>query len=201
MFFKKKQHPFNKSEIALIETHLKKAELTSSCELRIFIERDCVFDDAIDRAKEIFNEFMDHWYSTIEIEFMKFWLYLKEDGTSNLYKYSIEDLNKIKDHAKTIWRDLYILIYHKDNSNGLNNVVHADFSNYTFSCGLTNASEFEGGELVFPRQNFSMKIDKGQMLIFPGGLTHPHYTKDVIDGTRFQFIGQSAPQKQDKTLY
>ena len=45
-----------------------------------------------------------------------------------------------------------------------------------------------------------MKIDKGQMLIFPGGLTHPHYTKDVIDGTRFQFIGQSAPQKQDKTL-
>ena len=151
--------------------------------------------------KEIFNEFMDHWYSTIEIEFMKFWLYLKEDGTSNLYKYSIEDLNKIKDHAKTIWRDLYILIYNKDNSNGLNNVVHADFSNYTFSCGLTNASEFEGGELVFPRQNFSMKIDKGQMLIFPGGLTHPHYTKDVIDGTRFQFIGQSAPQKQDKTLY
>jgi len=151
--------------------------------------------------KEIFNEFMDYWYSTLEVEFMKFWLYLKEDGTSNLYKYSIEDLNKIKDHAKTIWRDLYILIYHKDNSNGLNNVVHADFSNYTFSCGLTNASEFEGGELVFPRQNFSMKIDKGQMLIFPGGLTHPHYTKDVIDGTRFQFIGQSAPQKQDKTLY
>lgn len=151
--------------------------------------------------KEIFNEFMDYWYSTLEVEFMKFWLYLKEDGTSDLYKYSIEDLNKIKDHAKTIWRDLYILIYHKDNSNGLNNVVHADFSNYTFSCGLTNASEFEGGELVFPRQNFSMKINKGQMLIFPGGLTHPHYTKDVINGTRFQFIGQSAPQKQDKTLY
>ena len=151
--------------------------------------------------KEIFNEFMDYWYSTLEVEFMKFWLYLKEDGTSNLYKYSIEDLDKIKDHAKTIWRDLYILIYHKDNSNGLNNVVHADFSNYTFSCGLTNASEFEGGELVFPRQNFSMKINKGQMLIFPGGLTHPHYTKDVINGTRFQFIGQSAPQKQDKTLY
>jgi|LauGreDrversion4_2_1035121.scaffolds.fasta_scaffold08177_9 hypothetical protein len=151
--------------------------------------------------KEIFNEFMDYWYSTLEVEFMKFWLYLKEDGTSDLYKYSIEDLNKIKDHAKTIWRDLYILIYHKDNSNGLNNIVHADFSNYTFSCGLTDASEFEGGELVFPRQNFSMKINKGQMLIFPGGLTHPHYTKDVISGTRFQFIGQSAPQKQDKTLY
>ncbi len=151
--------------------------------------------------KEIFNEFMDYWYSTLEVEFMKFWLYLKEDGTSDLYKYSIEDLNKIKDHAKTIWRDLYILIYHKDNSNGLNNIIHADFSNYTFSCGLTDASEFEGGELVFPRQNFSMKINKGQMLIFPGGLTHPHYTKDVIRGTRFQFIGQSAPQKQDKTLY
>lgn len=151
--------------------------------------------------KEIFNEFMDYWYSTLEVEFMKFWLYLKEDGTSDLYKYSIEDLNKIKDHAKTIWRDLYILIYHKDNSNGLNNIIHADFSNYTFSCGLTDASEFEGGELVFPRQNFSVKINKGQMLIFPGGLTHPHYTKDVIRGTRFQFIGQSAPQKQDKTLY
>jgi len=56
MFFKKKQHPFNKSEIALIETHLKKAELTSSCELRFFIERDCVFDDALERAKEVFKE-------------------------------------------------------------------------------------------------------------------------------------------------
>ena len=56
MFFRKKQHPFNKSEIALIETHLKKAELTSSCELRIFIERDCVFNDALERAKEVFKE-------------------------------------------------------------------------------------------------------------------------------------------------
>lgn len=161
-------------------------------------EKNCV---KLYDHKEIFDQFMDYWYSILENEFMKFWLFLKEDGTSSLYKYSIEDLNKIKDHAKTIWRDLYILIYHKDNSMGLNNIIHADFSNYTFSCGLTNASEFEGGELVFPRQNFSMKIDKGQMLIFPGGLTHPHYTMDVISGVRFQFVGQSAPQKQDKTLY
>ena len=56
MFFKKKQHPFSQSEIALIETHLKKAELTSSCELRIFMERDCFFEEPLERAKEVFAE-------------------------------------------------------------------------------------------------------------------------------------------------
>lgn len=186
-------------DILLIENALP-ADLIEKIKSKVIEtnEKNCV---KLYDHKEIFDQFMDHWYSTLENEFMKFWLFLKEDGTSSLYKYSVEDLNKIKDHAKTIWRDLYILIYHKDNSEGLNNIIHADFSNYTFSCGLTDALEFEGGELVFPRQNFSMKINKGQMLIFPGGLTHPHYTKDVISGTRFQFVGQSAPQKQDKTLY
>jgi hypothetical protein len=54
MFFKKKKHPFSQSEIDLIETHLKKAELTSSCELRIFMEQDCFFEEPLERANEVF---------------------------------------------------------------------------------------------------------------------------------------------------
>ena len=56
MFFKKKKHPFSQSEIALIETHLKKAELTSSCELRIFMEQECFVEDPLVRAREVFAE-------------------------------------------------------------------------------------------------------------------------------------------------
>jgi len=44
-------------------------------------------------------------------------------------------------------------------------------------------SDYEGGILFFPRQKYSVKLKKGQMLAFPPYWTHPHYTNDLKNGT------------------
>jgi len=161
------------------------------------IPEECV---AIYDYKDLYNAFIDHWYSNIEPVFMKTWLYLKDDGSSTLYLYEKEDLDKIQKFIKTEWRDLFVLNYISDNTTELKKILHCDFSNFTFSCGLVEDTDFEGGELIFPRQDFKIKLKKGQMAIFPGGLTHPHYTTNITMGQRIQFVGQTLAPKQDHVL-
>ena len=50
-------------------------------------------------------------------------------------------------------------------------------------------SDFEGGEIVFPRQNFdNSKIEPGTLLVWPGQITHPHAVMPVTAGTRYAMI-------------
>jgi hypothetical protein len=56
---------------------------------------------------------------------------------------------------------------------------------------------YEGGDLVFPRQNLRVKLKKGDIIIFPAGLTHPHYVDVVTSGHRIVIVGQSLYPEQD----
>jgi hypothetical protein len=44
-------------------------------------------------------------------------------------------------------------------------------------------SNYEGGELIFPVQNRTIKLKKGQLIAFPPYWTHPHYTNDLKNNT------------------
>ena len=44
-------------------------------------------------------------------------------------------------------------------------------------------SDYEGGELCFPDQDFKIKLKKGQAIAFPVYWTHPHYTNDLYNNT------------------
>lgn len=70
--------------------------------------------------------------------------------------------------------------------------LHTDVSNITILIPLTD--DHEGGEVVFPRQNFSTEgLDAGTALIFPGTITHPHYVTEVTKGTRYSQVGFTPP--------
>jgi predicted 2-oxoglutarate/Fe(II)-dependent dioxygenase YbiX len=43
--------------------------------------------------------------------------------------------------------------------------------------------DYEGGELVFPFQDYKIKLKRGQLIAFPPYWTHPHYTNDLENGT------------------
>lgn len=43
--------------------------------------------------------------------------------------------------------------------------------------------DYEGGEFYFPVQNITVKLKKGQILIFPPYWTHPHLTNDLKNRT------------------
>ena len=43
--------------------------------------------------------------------------------------------------------------------------------------------EYDGGEIVFPCQNFKTKLKQGEAIVFPPYWTHPHYTEKLKNNT------------------
>jgi hypothetical protein len=43
--------------------------------------------------------------------------------------------------------------------------------------------DYDGGEIVFPGQNFKTKLKQGEAIAFPPYWTHPHYTEDLKNNT------------------
>tara|TARA_R110002050_G_C8698264_1_gene494508 strand:- start:41 stop:649 length:609 start_codon:yes stop_codon:yes gene_type:complete len=43
--------------------------------------------------------------------------------------------------------------------------------------------DYDGGEIVFPCQNFKTKLKQGEAIAFPPHWTHPHYTEDLKNNT------------------
>ena len=62
--------------------------------------------------------------------------------------------------------------------------MHSDISLVSGSVKLND--EYEGGELYFPRQNFSNKdIPVGKCILFPSQVTHPHTSTELLSGTKW----------------
>jgi hypothetical protein len=64
--------------------------------------------------------------------------------------------------------------------------IHHDLAKFAMTIKLND--NFEGGDLYFPRQNFSAKnIPIGNILIWPGQVTHPYTVKPVTKGNRYAY--------------
>jgi hypothetical protein len=156
------------------------------------IREDLEHNDRINLAevnREVLYEFNQFWMNEIEPKIMNeyFSTYDIENGIG--YNVSEETIESLREWLKTKWRDLYMLTYNTDiNSNGEKN-VHWDFSFMTFVGCLSE--NFVGGVLFFPRQNVNYKLKMGDIIVFPGGITHPHYVTKVTEGQRNVLIGQS----------
>lgn len=48
--------------------------------------------------------------------------------------------------------------------------------------------DYEGGGLVFPRQDVEVKPDAGSMILFPSFGTHPHEALPVTKGTKYAVV-------------
>ncbi len=98
-----------------------------------------------------------------------------------------EKLGKI---AETYWspmqhiglRDAFTMKYTPDTQKSLG--LHTDASLVTGSVKLNE--DYEGGELIFPRQNFSnINVPLGKCILFPSEVTHGHYVPDILKGTKY----------------
>lgn len=89
-----------------------------------------------------------------------------------------------------LWRGYPVPFIKKFSSLGQTKLkLHSDNSLITLFVKLND--EFEGCETVFPRQNWNMKdLEVGHMVIFPGSITHPHYTKKMISGCKYSLVGR-----------
>ena len=78
-------------------------------------------------------------------------------------------------------RDAFIIKYDMEGQRTL--PLHSDASLVTGSIKLND--EYTGGELYFPRQNFSNKdIPVGKCILFPSQVSHPHRVDELLSGTK-----------------
>lgn len=61
--------------------------------------------------------------------------------------------------------------------------LHNDWSE--FSMWLRLNDDYEGGRLLFPRQNYEADIPVGTVLLWPGINTHPHMTTQMLRGVKY----------------
>jgi hypothetical protein len=71
-------------------------------------------------------------------------------------------------------------VYHEDGNFGLNYKMGGS---RVLAIIIALNGDYDGGELVFPCQNFTIKLKKGQCVLFPPYWTHPHYTNNLKNGT------------------
>jgi hypothetical protein len=141
--------------------------------------------DANDILMESFNSFIKELYNDVILDYLK--IYDVENGIG--YNSSIDTVNEIKEYVSPLWREVFLLKYSETYPISYEKNVHWDFSMFTI-VGCLN-DEFEGGELEFPRQEISVLLKKGDIVIFPGGLTHPHFVNKVTKGERYVIVGQT----------
>jgi hypothetical protein len=77
--------------------------------------------------------------------------------------------------------------YHTDGALIPNRIKNEKFAKLSkirsMSIIIALNSDYEGGDLCFPKQNFEIKLKKGQAIAFPPYWTHPHYTMELLNGT------------------
>ena len=81
-------------------------------------------------------------------------------------------------------RDAFTMRYSVDTQKDL--PLHTDASLVTGSIKLND--DYEGADLVYPRQNFSNKdIPVGKCILFPGMVTHGHACQTLTKGVKYSF--------------
>ena len=114
------------------------------------------------RFKELsmWNEVSKHWDNSIRAVIEKYWDMCGYYGLRDafLIKYDLKGQRKLR--------------------------LHTDASLVTGSVKLND--DYTGGELYFPRQDFSNKdVPVGKCILFPGQVTHSHTSKELESGTKF----------------
>ena len=140
-----------------------------------------------------FNIFKKWWVEFFEPIILEYYLqyYVPEE---NIFLNG----DGLKEYVKFRWREMYFYRYTVESSTDVDKKLHWDFSQFTFVICLRD--DYEGGELCFPRQNESIKLNKGDIVFFPGGLTHPHFVKPTTNGVRDVLVGQILPPIQDHQI-
>ena len=78
-------------------------------------------------------------------------------------------------------RDAFVIKYDLDGQRTL--PLHSDASLVTGSIKLND--DYTGGELYFPRQDFSNQdVPVGKCILFPSQVSHPHRVNELLSGTK-----------------
>lgn len=91
-------------------------------------------------------------------------------------------------------RDAFTMKYTLDTQTSL--ALHTDGSMVTGSVKLND--DYEGAELIFPRQRFSnIEVPVGHCILFPSMVTHAHYVNELTAGEKYSLTMWTSRQPND----
>jgi hypothetical protein len=92
------------------------------------------------------------------------------------------------------WKIPFIIKYTMSGQRSLR--PHLDASLISGSIKLNE--EYEGGELVFPRQKFSNKdVPVGSIILWPSSIQHVHHSSELISGTKYSLTAWTMQSVED----
>ena len=147
----------------------------------------------------VLSYFKNYWFENIEPLVSDYFFSVFDVKNGVGLNISEKVLGDMKNYSRTKFRNIYTLRYTPENSQHEPKNVHIDFDNFTY-VGCLN-DDFEGGELNFPLQEFNVKIKKGDIVFFLGGITHPHFVSAVSEGIRDVFVVQTLPYEHDYNAF
>lgn len=91
-------------------------------------------------------------------------------------EYDVSLEHSLDDHWIVKWSEGNFMAMHADDD-----VV----SNFQVSAVMYFGNDYEGGEIVFPKQKLKVKPVAGDLIIFPGNKNYPHGVSKIKSGHRY----------------
>ena len=82
--------------------------------------------------------------------------------------------------------EVYILRYRADTDKQKGMAAHYDGE--PLACILTLNRDFRGGGTFYPKWGFTALVSPGEMMLYPGGLSHLHGGRKITDGKRYALL-------------
>ena len=155
-----------------------------------------------------------HIYGSLGSEYPKYLEIIGNYKEDSSYNNALDLFNSIilsfNSFISFMFKEEHILkqTYYSVMKDGSENTIHID--NYYYdengdlkikdgyskdkSAMLYLSDNYEGGELYFPNQNFSIKPQAGTVIFFEGDGSKPHGVKEVISGERCNIITFFEPR-------
>ena len=153
------------------------------------------FCKQLQEVSEFYHNRFEQDDYTADLHWWKFNGFMFVDYAYHYKRAVIPLLNRVYDGIHFSGITSPYIVRHKY---GQSTKLHHDISKVTLSVKLNN--DYTGGEIVFPRQNFSNKdIPVGYAAFWPGDVTHPHRVTPVESGTKFTVVGFTLPTISDNT--
>lgn len=116
-------------------------------------------------------------------------------------KYLFQITNKIFKTYSVLYPEAHLLIksdqryrynWYKVNEGYFNHVDCSSLNEFyrerLLSCILQLNSDYDGGILYFPNQDFKIKLEAGDVILFPSIHTHPHSVSPITSGERKNIV-------------
>lgn len=111
------------------------------------------------------------------------------DKVHGIFSEALSEYRKIYEYVDINESETYSLLRYKAPSGEYKAHVDRGSSNHRCLSGLFYLNDdYEGGELHFPRQDYSIKPKQGSLIFFPSVHTHLHASLPIREGTKYAVV-------------